>query len=118
MGITIAFAVFAMMVFVLIDIILIDETQIRNLGRIKWILVAVFLPLIGSLFWLTMGRIYAKPAWATPFRFFSRRETPPPSEPVVTDVELARLDAEIACHQQKEKILELEAELRRRRKLL
>ncbi|WP_147305972.1 PLDc N-terminal domain-containing protein [Subtercola boreus] len=46
-------------VFALVDIILRDESQIKHLPKIAWVLLVVFLPLVGTGLWLILGREYA-----------------------------------------------------------
>lgn len=44
------------MVVALIDIINTDEHAVRGLPKIAWVLLVVFLPLVGALVWLAVGR--------------------------------------------------------------
>jgi hypothetical protein len=117
MGISIAFAIFAMTLFVLVDISLIAESQIRNLGRARWILVVVFLPLLGSIFWLTMGRQYVRRIAAT------GPDSPQPPEVLSlpdtneTPAELGHCLPEIEYLEKQDKIRELEQKLRERKQL-
>jgi len=117
MGITIAFAIFAMTVFVLVDISLIAESQIKNLGRARWILVVVFLPLLGSIFWLTMGRQYVRRIAATGSNSPQPCETLPPSDTSETPAERDQPVAEIEYLKKQEKIRALEQKLRERKQL-
>jgi hypothetical protein len=48
--------VLALDIFCLIDVITSDETRVRNLPKIAWFLLILFVPLIGSIVWLAAGR--------------------------------------------------------------
>lgn len=48
-------------IFCLIDAITTDEGSVRNLGKVMWIVLIVFLPLVGSIAWLVAGRPQAAP---------------------------------------------------------
>ncbi|WP_341954245.1 PLD nuclease N-terminal domain-containing protein [Salinibacterium sp. TMP30] len=114
---TITFAIFAMMVFVLVDLALIPESRIQNLGRVKWILVVIFLPLLGSIFWLTMGREYGRPVAATSSDSPHSGETLVTSDTSETPAEPSQLAAEAEYFQKQEMIRELERKLRERKQL-
>ncbi len=43
-------------IFCLIDAISTDEGSVRNLGKVLWIVLIIFLPLVGSIAWLVAGR--------------------------------------------------------------
>ena len=45
-----------LVVFCLIDCIQSDEGSIRNLGKVWWVLLILFFPLIGAIAWLVAGR--------------------------------------------------------------
>lgn len=46
----------AILVVALIDIIGTDDALIRGMPKVVWVLLVVFLPLIGALLWLGLGR--------------------------------------------------------------
>ncbi len=50
------FLTFALWVYCLVNVITTDDSRIRNLPKIVWLLLVVFLPFIGSLAWLIAGR--------------------------------------------------------------
>ncbi|HEU5006360.1 MAG TPA: PLD nuclease N-terminal domain-containing protein [Jatrophihabitantaceae bacterium] len=58
----------AFWLFCLIDVITTPEEQCRNLPKVAWILIVLFLAEIGSIVWLVAGRTWqARPAegrWA------------------------------------------------------
>jgi hypothetical protein len=47
---------FALWVFCVIDVIVADEYQVRNLPKLVWLLIVLLLPDIGSIAWLVAGR--------------------------------------------------------------
>lgn len=50
----------ALWVYCIFDVIAADDTLIRNLPKGMWLLIVIFLPDIGSLAWLALGRpLYA-----------------------------------------------------------
>lgn len=84
------------------------EGRIRHLDKMTWILIIIFLPLIGSILWFLVGREYEQ---APSERPEPRRETPLSQ----TERDLAALDREIAAHEKVARIARLEAELKARR---
>ncbi len=46
----------ALVIFCLIDCIQTDSWRVRNLDKAMWILLIIFLPIIGSIAWLVAGR--------------------------------------------------------------
>jgi hypothetical protein len=54
-------AVLLLWIFCLIDVITTDESMCRNLSKIVWLLLVLFLPAIGSIAWLAAGRPQAAP---------------------------------------------------------
>ncbi|MGV8912025.1 MAG: PLD nuclease N-terminal domain-containing protein [Rhodoglobus sp.] len=117
MGSLISLAYFAMLIAVLIDIILINDSRIKNLGKVTWIFIVIFLPLIGSILWVAIGREYAPAKPVSSFGSPQRREALPPLDTSNTEAELAKLDAEIEFFHKQEKIRELEEKLRNRKQL-
>jgi phospholipase D-like protein len=51
-----AFAVLALWVYCIVDVISSDETLVRNLPKLLWLLLVIFLPTVGSIAWLILGR--------------------------------------------------------------
>jgi hypothetical protein len=50
----------ALWVYCILDVIATDEVLVRNLSKGVWLLIVIFLPDIGSLAWLLLGRpLYA-----------------------------------------------------------
>lgn len=48
--------VFALWVYCIVEIVTTDDSLIRNMPKILWLMIVVFLPLLGSLLWLLLGR--------------------------------------------------------------
>jgi hypothetical protein len=46
----------ALWLFCLIDVIMCDEDQCRNLPKMVWLLIVLILPDVGSVLWLVAGR--------------------------------------------------------------
>jgi hypothetical protein len=112
-------SVLVLIIFVaaLADIITRDQSQVKHLPKVAWILLVIFLPLIGSILWFAIGREWNRPEAAVPFGDPRRRETVSPATPGLssTEAQLAALDAEIVAAQQQERIRRLEAELEAKR---
>ncbi|WP_243233272.1 PLDc N-terminal domain-containing protein [Microbacterium sp. CIAB417] len=99
--------VIALMIGALIDIITRDDSQVRHLPKLVWIIIVILLPLIGSVLWFALGREYSSDGVAMPR--MPRREraqrtpraaapTAPPARPVdtrTTEEQIADLDREI-----------------------
>jgi hypothetical protein len=66
--------VLGLWVFCLVDAITTDESLCRNLPKIGWILLVVFLPLVGSIAWLLAGRPQTQRD--LPYKGNYRQETP------------------------------------------
>lgn len=47
-----------LMVFALVDIIRREDSQVRYLPKLAWLLIVILLPLIGSILWFAIGREY------------------------------------------------------------
>jgi hypothetical protein len=45
-----------LLIFCLIDCILTDPAQVRNLPKIAWIILIIIIPLVGGIVWLVAGR--------------------------------------------------------------
>ena len=51
-----AFVLLALWIYCILDVIATNEGLIRNLPKIAWLLVVIFVPTIGSFAWLLLGR--------------------------------------------------------------
>jgi hypothetical protein len=49
-------AVFALWVYCIVDVISTDEALVRNLPKLIWLLIVIFVPTVGSIVWLLLGR--------------------------------------------------------------
>lgn len=49
-------ALFAVMLFSIVDILVIDRSRVRHLPKLVWVVLVVFLSVIGSALWFTLGR--------------------------------------------------------------
>ena len=104
-----------LMIGALIDIITKDDSQVKHLPKVFWIILVIILPLIGSIVWFLVGHEYqqrevrasAPKAQRTEFR-----------GPVVrdTEAELAALEREIEESEKADRIRRLENELNERKK--
>lgn len=51
-----ALAVLVLWVYCIFDVIATDESMARNLPKVMWLLIVIFVPTIGSIAWLILGR--------------------------------------------------------------
>lgn len=103
-----------LMVFVLVDIITKDESQIRNLPKVLWVVIVIFLPIVGSIIWFIGGRSYPAPREHVSFADPRSGEAVWPTRSI--EDEVAALDAEIAFHEKQSRIRRLEAEVEAKRR--
>jgi hypothetical protein len=123
MSIVISVVLFALLIGALVDIILRRDDQVKHLPKIVWVLLVVFLPLIGSILWFTIGREYSQQIDLGTFGDPRRREkvaasasSGPAPRTKTTEEELADLDREIEFYAQQDRIRRLEAELDEQRR--
>jgi hypothetical protein len=115
--------IFVLVLVALVDIIIRADGQVKYLPKVVWVLLVVFLPLIGSALWFAIGREYAPAVDRGPFGDPRRREPRPsghglPSgRPKSTEEQLAELEDEIERYETEARISQLEAELKRKREL-
>ena len=50
------FAVLALWAYCIFDVISTDESRMQNLPKMIWLLIVIFVPPIGSIAWLLLGR--------------------------------------------------------------
>jgi hypothetical protein len=116
MSLVIPLLVLALVVGALVDIITRPEGGVKHLPKVGWILLVVFLPLIGSLVWFAAGHDYAPQREYLSFGHPGRREQAPVERGFrTTEQELADLEAEIEFHEKQARIDRLEAEIVQRR---
>jgi hypothetical protein len=95
--------VIAVMIGALVDIIKRDDSQVKFLPKMAWIIIVILLPLIGSLLWFALGREYSEAGLRIPKmqRSASRSQQPaprsstPPADVRSTEQQIADLDREI-----------------------
>ena len=96
--------VIALMIGALIDIITRDDSQVRFLPKMVWLIVVILLPLIGSILWFALGREYSEAGLRIPRIQRERRPRPaspqpqpaaPPVDTRTTEQQIADLDREI-----------------------
>lgn len=94
--------VIALMIGALVDIITRDDSQVKHLPKMVWLIIVILLPLIGSILWFTIGREYGDAGVALPrLRRPERSSAPASAAPVVradtrtTEQQIADLDREI-----------------------
>ncbi|PRY67511.1 phospholipase D-like protein [Glaciihabitans tibetensis] len=117
----------------LADIITRDDSQVKHLPKMVWILLVVLLPFVGSILWFAIGREYAARGdrgtfgdprrWGSPVESSSAVGSSAFASSVAgagrgrsTEEELADLEREIEFHENQERIRLLEAEIEERRK--
>ncbi|HWC14904.1 MAG TPA: PLD nuclease N-terminal domain-containing protein [Actinomycetota bacterium] len=67
----VALALFLLWVFCIFDVISTDEVLTRNMPKFVWLLVVIFVPTVGSIAWLALGRpanASLTPGGAKPYR--------------------------------------------------
>lgn len=96
--------VIALMVGALVDIIRRDDSQVRFLPKMAWVIIVILLPLIGSLLWFAIGREYSEAGLRLPRMRAAGRPSPSPQAPPrpaapvdtrSTEQQIADLDREI-----------------------
>lgn len=56
----IGFLLFAVWIYCIFDVIATDNSLVRNLPKLVWLLIVAFIPTIGAVAWLALGRpLYA-----------------------------------------------------------
>jgi hypothetical protein len=116
MSLVLPFLILALVVGALVDIITRPEGGVKHLPKVGWILLVVFLPLIGSIVWFVAGHDYTPQRAYVSFGDPARHEPKPPERGFrTTEQELADLEAEIEFHEKQARIDRLEAEIVERR---
>lgn len=109
-----SFLVIALMIGALIDIITRDDSQVKYLPKMVWIIIVILVPLIGSALWFGLGREYGAGGLQIPrmLRRAARTTTqaPPapswsaPTDARSTEEQIADLDREIEEWQLRQEI--------------
>ncbi|MGF2950580.1 PLDc N-terminal domain-containing protein [Microbacterium alcoholitolerans] len=96
--------IIGLMVFAVVDIIRRDDSQVRYLPRIVWLFLVIIIPLLGSVLWFALGRVYPEGGITlgrTPRAASTGPRSSVPVTPVVpldtrtTEEQIADLDREI-----------------------
>lgn len=48
--------ILALWIYCIVDVITTDDSLVRNLPKLVWLLIVFFIPTIGSIVWLLLGR--------------------------------------------------------------
>lgn len=75
--VAIAVAILAIYVYGLVDVIRTDATLTRGFSKTTWIIIVVFLPIIGAALWFLIGR----PRYEAPVRQAYPHPTAPDDDP-------------------------------------
>ena len=122
-----SFVLLVLVVAALVDIITRQDGQVIHLPKVVWVILVIFLPVIGSLLWFAIGREYNAPAVRPQLGVPRRRQGPTTNtqaSPAAqaarrvssTEEQLASLDREIEFHAEQARIRRIEAELAERRR--
>lgn len=103
----------AILIFALVDIITSDNWRVRYMPKVAWVLLVVFLPLIGSILWLVLGKERSMPQSLGSFGDPRRQETA--RTPSSTENDLAAIEREIEFHEKQAEIRRLEEQLKAKR---
>ncbi len=117
MGLLLAALGLVLVLAALIDVITRDETLVRHLPKLVWVIVIVLLPIVGSIVWFAVGRDWGSRPEAVPFGDPRRHEAAArrlqASEYEVDD---AAIEAELRLGEKEARIRRLEAEVEARRR--
>jgi len=101
----------------LIDVITRDESLVRHLPKLTWVLVIVFLPLIGSIVWFAVGHDWGSRPEPMPFGDPRRHEAAAQRLRAPDyEVDDAAIEAELRLSEKQARIRRLEAEVEARRR--
>ncbi|MEH3088388.1 MAG: PLD nuclease N-terminal domain-containing protein [Microbacterium arborescens] len=110
--------VLTIMIAALIDAITRRDDQVKHLPKFAWVLFIVFLPLIGSVLWFTLGREWdTSPREAMSFGDPRRwsKDAEAPAAPAAQRTDHRTTAQQLADLEREIEIAQLEAEIRRRR---
>src|SRR5690606_7137452 len=123
MPVVISVVIFLAMLAALFDVISRDDSQIKGLPKLVWLLLIVFIPVAGTILWFVAGRepktstyrstshpaqTGTRPVLGRP----SDHTAPPRVTALSTEEQLAALERE----EELDRIRQLEAEIEKRRK--
>jgi hypothetical protein len=105
--------VIAVMVFAIVDAITSDNWRVRFMPKVAWVLLIVFLPIIGSILWFVLGKERSAPVVLGSFGDPRRGEPINPQSTAEDD--LAAVEREIEFHEKQAEIRRLEEQLKAKR---
>lgn len=109
-------AVLAATIFTLVNVITTDQSRIRYLDKVVWVILVILVPLIGVILWWAIGRERTGTSEVVSFGDPRRHEARRAPEPVLDDDDIdAQVEREIAFHENEARLRRLEAEVRARR---
>jgi hypothetical protein len=94
----------ALTIGAVVDIVRREDSQVRFLPRVVWLIVVILLPLLGALLWFGLGRDYGDAGITIPRLRRAPRTAPstgtaappaPPRDTRTTEQQIADLDREI-----------------------
>ena len=103
----------AVMIFAIVDAVTSDNWRIRYMPKVAWVLLIVFLPLVGSVLWFILGK--ERQVAADRGSFGDPRRTEGIAPASRTEDDLAAIEREIAFHEKQAEIRRLEAQLKAKR---
>ena len=111
----VAFVVFGLWLYCIYDVITTEEVHIRNLPKMAWLFIVIFLFDIGALAWLLLGRPqnwqFAKPSGA---RGAGTTSTRPSGETPLDDPALADMSPIVREREEAARMKLWEEQLKRR----
>lgn len=102
--------IIALMIGALLDVIKRDDSQVRHLPKLVWIIIVILLPLIGSILWFAIGREYGEGGVALPRMHRMVPQAPAEGRPApsidtrTTEQQIADLEREIEEWRRREEI--------------
>jgi len=113
MYVVVSIVTLLLVVGALADIITRQDGQVKHLPKLVWVLLVVFLPLIGSILWFVIGREY--PATVRPVQPAQGVAAYAAPRADSTEEQLLRVEREIEFYEKQARIEKLQSEAERRR---
>lgn len=110
-------AILVATIVTLANIITSADWQVKHLPKVLWVVIVIFVPLIGMVLWWWVGRDYGDRSESIPFGDPRRSEAIRPAPRRLDDDEDidAAVEREIAFYENEARIRRLEAELKQKR---
>jgi len=106
---------FVLVLAALIDIITRDSLSVRHLPKVMWVILVIFVPVIGSIVWFAVGHDWGERREAIPFGDPRRQDAAIERLRTEYVVDEAAVEAELRLGEKQARIRRLEAELAARR---